>query len=79
MAEILKKIQKFGGTNTLLVPGSQKLGGGPVPMVVAPMHPGYLKQENCKFSLGHFLVVFTGTFTHQINTHANIKVTEHAR
>ena len=30
--EILKKIQQFGGTNTLLVPGSQKLGGtGPPP------------------------------------------------
>jgi hypothetical protein len=32
-------VQKVGGTNTLLVPGSQKLGGPvpPVPMVVAPM------------------------------------------
>jgi hypothetical protein len=32
-------VQKVGGTNTLLVPGSQKLGGTgpPVPMVVAPM------------------------------------------
>jgi hypothetical protein len=32
-------VQKVGGTNTLLVPGSQKLGGPvpPVPKVVAPM------------------------------------------
>jgi hypothetical protein len=32
-------LQKVGGTNTLLVPGSQKFGGTgpPVPMVVAPM------------------------------------------
>jgi hypothetical protein len=32
-------VQKVGWTNTLLVPGSQKLEGTgpPVPMVVAPM------------------------------------------
>jgi hypothetical protein len=43
-------VQKVGGTNTLLVPGSQKLGGPvpPVPTVVAPMKAAFRCQRQLR-------------------------------